>query len=102
MHGRCSDTARHKIAAATLQFPTDATGSNKAELLQALVIMRSKIGTKAPYAFPELSEINAKPAAAFWNQVAAAYAFCRVEQRHLVANTILQTLDRMTDLMERE
>ena len=102
MFRSCADTARHKIQKATIPFPAEATASNKAELLQALEIMRGKIGTKTPYSFPELSEINAKTAAAFWNQVVAAYCYCQESQRHIVAGTIAQTLDRLKLLLEKE
>jgi len=99
---KCADTARHKIVAAAACFPTDSNPVNRSELLAALEIMRGKIGTKKPYNFSEISDVNRTACAVFWSQTVAAYAFCIEEQRHIVAGIISQTLDRLTVLLEKE
>jgi len=102
IYGKCADKARHKIIAAAACFPTEASSADRAELLTALEIMRSKIGTKTPYSFPEVKNPDREKVAAFWNQTVAAYAFCMEKQRHIVAGIIAQTLDRLAVLLERE
>ncbi|MCL2377817.1 MAG: hypothetical protein FWC77_01685 [Defluviitaleaceae bacterium] len=98
----CADTARHKITAAAACFPMEGSAADRAELLAALEIMRSKIGTKTPYAFPTVPEKHREAVVGFWNQVVAAYCFCMANQRHIVAGIIAQTLDRLKVLLERE
>jgi len=97
----CAKAAHRKINAYAAVFMEQAAG-HKGEMLGAIEIMRGRIGTKTPHSFPELSAAAGEIAAAFWNPVTAAYAYCQREQRHIVATAIAQTLDRLVILLERE
>ena len=93
--GTCADSARAKINACATDFLIEAEGMEKTSLATAFVIMRSKIGTKKQYGFPELPAESRAVVSSFWSQVVAAYAFCQESQRGIVANFISQTLNRL-------
>ena len=105
MNGNCADTARIKIQAASADFwgkvQAAYVSDDKPVIKEALYIMQAKIGTKMPYAFNEIAEKYRPTVAGFWNQVTAAYAFCREDQRSIVAARITQTLNRLEVLLER-
>ena len=98
----CADSAWHKIQSYATAFMERAEAADKNELLAAIEIMRSKIGTKKPYEFSELAENSKSITKAFWNPTVAAYCFCREDQRHVVATTITQTLDRLKVWLKKE
>jgi hypothetical protein len=75
---------------------------DKGDMLDVFVAMSGKIGTKRPCGFMGTVEKYRNITAEFWNQVVAAYCFCRADQRNEVFDVIAQTLNRLETLILNE